>query len=116
MCSVSPDRIDIVGWCELPGALATWNIFRRGFGEEQEHAPDLVLDHSRCPTAENEDSDIVASVPRNVTHNEAMRARISRLGLTTDEHTRDECIFWCILCRFSGRASCVTRMRFELGE
>ncbi|CAM9422479.1 unnamed protein product, partial [Sphacelaria rigidula] len=31
-------RIDIVGWCELPGALATWNIFRRGFGEEQEHA------------------------------------------------------------------------------
>lgn len=42
-----PGRNDIAGWCDLPGALALWNIFRRGFADEKEHAPDLVLDHSR---------------------------------------------------------------------
>ncbi|CAM9450745.1 unnamed protein product, partial [Laminaria digitata] len=41
-------RNDIAGWCESPGALATWNIFRRGFADEGEHAPDIVLDHSSC--------------------------------------------------------------------
>lgn len=41
------DRNDIAGWCDSPGALATWNIFRRGFADEDDHAPDIVLDHSR---------------------------------------------------------------------
>eukprot|EP00904_Undaria_pinnatifida_P001983 jgi/Undpi1/11786/HiC_scaffold_4.g01485.m1 len=41
-------RNDIAGWCDSPGALATWNIFRRGFADEGEHAPDIVLDHSSC--------------------------------------------------------------------
>lgn len=40
-------RNDIVGWCESPGALVTWNIFRRGFAEEEEHVPDMMVDHSR---------------------------------------------------------------------
>lgn len=42
------DRNDIAGWCDSPGALATWNIFRRGFADEEDHAPDIILDHSRC--------------------------------------------------------------------
>ncbi|CAM9562357.1 unnamed protein product [Ascophyllum nodosum] len=41
-------RNDIVGWCDLPGALVLWNIFRRGFADEEEHAPDVVLDHNSC--------------------------------------------------------------------
>ncbi|CAN0327427.1 unnamed protein product [Pylaiella littoralis] len=41
-------RNDIAGWCDSPGALATWNIFRRGFADEEEHAPDIILDHSSC--------------------------------------------------------------------
>lgn len=40
-------RNDIAGWCDSPGALATWNIFRRGFADEEDHAPDVILDHSR---------------------------------------------------------------------
>ena len=43
----APGRNDIVGWCDLPGALVLWNIFRRGFADEEEHAPDVVLDHNR---------------------------------------------------------------------
>ncbi|CAM9609845.1 unnamed protein product, partial [Ectocarpus sp. 12 AP-2014] len=39
---------DIAGWCDSPGALATWNIFRRGFADEGDHAPDIILDHSSC--------------------------------------------------------------------
>lgn len=42
------NRNDIAGWCDSPGALATWNIFRRGFADEGDHAPDTILDHSRC--------------------------------------------------------------------
>ncbi len=41
------DRNDIAGWCDSPGALATWNIFRRGFADEDDHSPDAILDHSR---------------------------------------------------------------------
>ncbi|CAM9321536.1 unnamed protein product [Ectocarpus sp. 12 AP-2014] len=41
-------RNDIAGWCDSPGALATWNIFRRGFADEGDHAPDTILDHSSC--------------------------------------------------------------------
>lgn len=47
LVDVGSGRNDIAGWCDLPGALALWNIFRRGFADEREHAPDLVLDHSR---------------------------------------------------------------------
>lgn len=47
-CHLPAFRNDIAGWCESHGALATWNIFRRGFAEEEAHAPDVVLDHSRC--------------------------------------------------------------------
>ena len=52
------DRNDIAGWCEAPGALATWNIFRRGFADEGDHAPDIVLDHSRCMHADKGLSDV----------------------------------------------------------
>ncbi|CAN0328585.1 unnamed protein product, partial [Scytosiphon promiscuus] len=41
-------RNDIAGWCDSPGAVATWNIFRRGFAEEEDHAPDVILDHNSC--------------------------------------------------------------------
>ncbi|CAM9541416.1 unnamed protein product [Discosporangium mesarthrocarpum] len=41
-------RHDISGWCNSIGALASWNLFRRGFAEEEDHKPDLILDHSSC--------------------------------------------------------------------
>ncbi|CAM9488680.1 unnamed protein product [Phaeothamnion confervicola] len=54
-------RRDIAGWCDLPGALAVWRVFRRGFAEAAATGsgaaggagtaaapPDAVLDHSSC--------------------------------------------------------------------
>lgn len=59
------DRVDIAGWCDLPGALVSWNIFRKGFGEEEDHAPDMVLDHSRFGKADmgKDESNIICPAP-----------------------------------------------------
>jgi len=38
-------RHDITGWCELPGLVCAWNIFKRDFKESR---PDFVYEHSSC--------------------------------------------------------------------
>lgn len=43
--AVSYGRRDITGWCDLPGAIATWGIFNKQF---QPSEPDQVLDHPSC--------------------------------------------------------------------
>lgn len=36
-------RLDITGWCDFPGAVCMWNIFRKDFNPD---VPDFVLDHT----------------------------------------------------------------------
>jgi WD40 repeat protein len=38
-------RGDIVGWCDFPGAICTWNVFGKQFDAAN---PDFVLDHNSC--------------------------------------------------------------------
>lgn len=42
-------RLDIVGWCDVPGALVCWNVFRRDLDDSAPPPPpEIVLDHSSC--------------------------------------------------------------------
>jgi WD40 repeat protein len=43
--AVSYGRHDLSGWCDLPGALCTWNLFHRDFNPA---VPNMVLDTSTC--------------------------------------------------------------------
>ena len=38
-------REDIVGWCDFPGAVCTWNVFGKNFDPTN---PDFTLDHNSC--------------------------------------------------------------------
>ena len=42
---VSYGKNDIVGWCDFPGAVCTWNVFGKNFDQNN---PDYVLDHNSC--------------------------------------------------------------------
>eukprot|EP00953_Heterococcus_sp_UTEX-ZZ885_P021528 12003-Heterococcus_DN1.PRE.1 len=56
--AVSYGRLDISGWCDTPGALACWNVFRRQLSSNSDTtttaaaataaAPDVLLEHSSC--------------------------------------------------------------------
>ena len=43
--AVAYGRMDIVGWCDHPGAVCLWNLVGKGFDPLN---PDSVLDHSSC--------------------------------------------------------------------
>ena len=43
--AASYGRMDIVGWCELPGAVCVWNLTKRSFKPSE---PDVVLEHGSC--------------------------------------------------------------------
>jgi WD40 repeat protein len=43
--AVSYGRVDVPGWCDLPGAVCLWNLIGRKFRADR---PDIILDHSSC--------------------------------------------------------------------
>ena len=43
--AVAYGKDDILGWCNYPGAVCTWNLFGKQFDASN---PDFVLDHNSC--------------------------------------------------------------------
>jgi WD40 repeat protein len=43
--AVAYGKDDILGWCDYPGAVCTWNVFGKQFDSAN---PDFVLDHNSC--------------------------------------------------------------------
>jgi WD40 repeat protein len=41
-------RTDISGWCEEPGALCIWNVFRRDFDASLPPPPEKLIEHGSC--------------------------------------------------------------------
>ncbi len=45
--AVSYGKVNIHGWCNIPGCVAVWNLFSRNFDQ---NAPNYLLDHSSAIT------------------------------------------------------------------